>query len=78
MRIQIYFNRKADGSSTIIEIEQDYDDEGTEDASKDGNNSLWMCLKNVALQTACLLNGTSFLWEEGGNVVCGIPHRKNE
>jgi hypothetical protein len=40
MRIQIYFNRKADGSSTMIEIEQDYDDEGTEDASKDGNNSL--------------------------------------
>ena len=40
MRTQIYSYRKADGSPTIIEIEQDYDDEGTEDASKDGNNSL--------------------------------------
>nr|CAH0100905.1 unnamed protein product [Daphnia galeata] len=27
--------KKADGDSTMIEIEQDYDDEGTEDASKD-------------------------------------------
>ncbi len=27
----------------MIEIEQDYDDEGTEDASKDGNDSYcWM------------------------------------
>lgn len=57
----------------MIEIEQDYDDEGTEDASKDGKNDILNVLAKKKCSPTVLRNvssiyGTSFMRKRKKNV----------